>query len=102
MSDISRPRSLSRSGISVMGGMKLLIQKSSSMKIDHDRYGGNRSTRLNFPDDAPSCGKWGLYLAPDGAPPLDVDLFAFTPLQLDFGGKVGPAQFCRTVGNDIE
>jgi hypothetical protein len=31
-----------------------------------------------------------------------VDLFAFTPLQLDFGGKVGPAQFCRTVGNDIE
>jgi hypothetical protein len=28
--------------------------------------------------------------------------FAFTPLQLDFGGKVALAQFCRTVGNDIE
>ncbi len=26
----------------------------------------------------------------------------FTPRQLDFGGKAAPAQFCRTVGNDIE
>jgi hypothetical protein len=37
--------------------------------------------------------------------PLDVDLhfpFAFTPLQLDCGGKVALAQFCRTLGNDIE